>query len=56
MKQEEIVGSLTLFNIVFFQSLKCKGEDSIRIINLKGGEIHSDRIQRNISKRVIKDT
>ena len=35
--------------------LKCKGEKSSRIINLKGGETLDDRIQQIISKRVTKD-
>ena len=52
MKYEEIVRNFTLFEQ---KILKCKGEKSSRIINLKGGETHGDRIQQIISKRVTKD-
>ena len=52
MKYEEIVWTFTLFDK---KILKRKGKKSSRIIKLKGGETHGDRIQQIISKRGTKD-
>ena len=51
MKYKEIVRTFNLFDKKIF---KRKGELSNRIINLKGGETHGDRIQQIIKKKGYK--
>ena len=52
MKYKEIVRTFNLFDKKIFK--RKEGKRS-RIINLKGGETHGDRIQQINSKRVTKD-